>query len=480
MGKSSKKRLIYDNKDSIFAWKVFCLEWSFIVQLEMNLELPEAKKTGKGKLFGSGKNNQSSDSRVIRFIDLFAGMGGTRLGFEQACQDLGLKHACTFTSEIKNHAVKAYSENFADDRIAGDITAIDPKNIPAFDFLLAGFPCQPFSAAGKRKGLRDDRGNLFFTIVDILQAKRPTGFLLENVDGLVTDNDGQTMAMIEHELCALGYKISWRVLNAADFGVPQQRKRLYITGHLSRTTDLAGFGPVIKTCGVAIENNIFDRPMPFGQTLRKYFSHQELLGKSIKDKRGGESNIHSWDIEYKGAVTHAQKQLLKAMMTQRRQKKWAIAKGMDWMDGMPLTHDEIATFFPHKDLQAMLDDLVAKKYIKFEHPKSLHIKDGIRSRIPDPRIPKGYNIVTGKLSFPLTKILHPDEFAPTLVATEAGKMGVSLPQGVRPITIREGLRLSGFPDNYALNSISYKEAFDLLGNTVMPPVITAVAKRLLA
>ncbi len=450
------------------------------MQLEMNLELLDAKNTAAKKSTGGTKKEHDQDSRVIRFIDLFAGMGGTRLGFERACQELGLKHACTFTSEIKSHATKAYSENFSDDRIAGDITAIDPKQIPAFDFLLAGFPCQPFSAAGKRKGLRDDRGNLFFNIVDILEAKRPTGFLLENVDGLVTDNNGETIALIEHELCALGYKISWRVLNASDFGIPQQRKRLYITGHMRKTVDLGNFTPVKKTCSVAIEQNVFDRPIAFGQLLRKHFSHEKLQGMSIKDKRGGSSNIHSWDIEYKGSVTPTQKQLLNAMMTQRRQKKWAIAKCMAWMDGMPLTHDEIASFFPAADLQSMLDDLARKGYIKFEHPKSLHVINGVRTRVQDPRIPKGYNIVTGKLSFPLTKILHPNEFSPTLVATEAGKIGVSLPQGVRPITVREGLRLSGFPDTYNLNSIAYKEAFDLLGNTVMPPVISAVAKRLLA
>lgn len=450
------------------------------MQLEMNLELLDVKNTVAKQNVGATKKEPAHDSRVVRFVDLFAGMGGTRLGFEQACQELGLKHACTFTSEIKSHATRAYSENFSDDRIAGDITAIDPKQIPAFDFLLAGFPCQPFSAAGKRKGLRDDRGNLFFNIIDILEAKRPTGFLLENVDGLVTDNNGETIALIEHALCALGYKISWRVLNAADFGVPQQRKRLYITGHLRKTVDLSDFAPLKKTCSAAIERDVFERPFAFGQLLRKHFSHEKLQGQSIKDKRGGESNIHSWDIEYKGSVTSEQKKLLNAMMTQRRQKKWAIAKGMAWMDGMPLTHDEIASFFSAHNLQGMLDDLVQKGYVKFEHPKSLHVTNGVRVRVPDPRIPKGYNIVTGKLSFPLTKILHPDEFAPTLVATEAGKIGVSLPQGVRAITVREGLRLSGFPDTYNLNSIAYKEAFDLLGNTVMPPVISAVAKRLLA
>lgn len=457
-----------------------CLQWSFIVQLEMNLELDEVKKSSVRKVRGAAKTERFSDSRVIRFIDLFAGMGGTRLGFEKACQELGLKFACTFTSEIKAHAVKAYAENFADDHIAGDITAIDPQVIPAFDYLLAGFPCQPFSSAGKRKGLRDDRGNLFFNIVDILEAKRPSGFLLENVDGLVTDNNGETIALIEHELCALGYKISWRVLNASDFGVPQQRKRLYIAGHLHKTVNLGDFAVLKNTCSSVIEREVFDRPSDFGQLLRKFYSHEQLQGLAIKDKRGGASNIHSWDIEYKGPVSAQQKKLLNTMMTQRRQKKWAIAKGMDWMDGMPLTFDEITSFFPAANLQEMLDDLVQKDYVKFEHPKSLHIQNGIRARVPDPRIPKGYNIVTGKLSFPLTKILHPDEFSPTLVATEAGKIGVSLPQGVRPITVREGLRLSGFPDTYHLNSIGYKEAFDLLGNTVMPPVICAVAKRLIS
>jgi DNA (cytosine-5)-methyltransferase 1 len=450
------------------------------VQLEMNLELTENKNVGLKKKPTGSEESHPIGTRVVRFIDLFSGMGGTRLGFEKACQELGLKHACTFTSEIKNHALRAYAENFADDQIAGDITAIDPSHIPAFDFLLAGFPCQPFSAAGKRKGLRDDRGNLFFNIVDILEAKKPTGFLLENVDGLVTDNNGETIALIEHELCALGYHINWQVLNAADFGVPQQRKRLYITGHLKHRVNLDAFDVQVKTCAYAIENHVFDQPHPFGLHLKKYFSHQQLQGKSIKDKRGGDANIHSWDIEYKGRVSDQQKKLLNTMMTQRRQKKWAIAKGIDWMDGMPLTLDEISSFFPAENLQAMLDDLTCKGYVKYEHPKSLHIHNGIRTRVPDPRIPRGYNIVTGKLSFPLTKILHPENFAPTLVATEAGKMGVSLPQGVRSITVREGLRLSGFPDSYCLKSISYKEAFDLLGNTVMPPVITAVAKRLLA
>lgn len=417
--------------------------------------------------------------RVVRFIDLFAGMGGTRVGFEQACQQLTIPSACVFTSEIKPHALQAYTLNFGDDQIAGDITAIDPGKIPNFDFLLGGFPCQPFSSAGKRLGLRDDRGNLFFNIVDILKTKSPSGFLLENVDGLAKDNEGHTIAMIEAELQSLGYFVSWAILDASDFGVPQQRRRLYIVGHKTKQISLTNFEVKKSSCGPLIEENAPIAPTAFAKLLRQHYSTKQLQGKSIKDKRGGSDNIHSWDIEYKGAVSSAQKKLLNQMLTQRRQKKWAAAKGIAWMDGMPLTLNEIATFCSHPDLQTMLDDLVTKGYVRFEHPKTLVEIGGAMVRRQDPRIPKGYNIVTGKLSFPLTKILHPNGIAPTLVATEAGKLGVALEKGVRAITVREGLRLSGFPDSYQLDHLAYKDAFDLLGNTVMPPVICAIVKRLL-
>jgi DNA (cytosine-5)-methyltransferase 1 len=450
-------------------------------QMSMNFDhathdLPELE----GLKQTSSSQRKASKKRVIRFIDLFAGMGGTRVGFEQACQELKLACACVFTSEIKPHALKAYALNFGDDHIAGDITAIEPEKIPNFDYLLGGFPCQPFSSAGKRLGLKDDRGNLFFNILEILRAKKPTGFLLENVDGLAKDNDGHTIAMIEAELQALGYQVSWAILDASDFAVPQQRRRLYIAGHVNKKIDLTNFEVIKRSCGESIERNAPIATTPFAKLLREHYSAKQLEGKSIKDKRGGSENIHSWDIEYKGPVSSTQKKLLNQMLTQRRQKKWAIAKGMAWMDGMPLTLDEIASFFPHPKLKAMLDDLVVKGYVRFEHPKALVDIAGTATRRPDPRIPKGYNIVTGKLSFPLTKILHPEGIAPTLVATEAGKLGVSLPNGVRAITVREGLRLSGFPDSYQLDHLSYKDAFDLLGNTVMPPVICAVVQRILA
>lgn len=107
------------------------------------------------------------------FIDLFAGIGGIRLGFEMACKELNIKTKCVFSSEIKEHAIQTYGNNFKDEKIYGDITKINEKKIPNFDYLLAGFPCQAFSSAGKRKGFSDIRGTLFFDIVRIIKAKNP-------------------------------------------------------------------------------------------------------------------------------------------------------------------------------------------------------------------------------------------------------------------------------------------------------------------
>lgn len=158
------------------------------------------------------------------FIDLFAGIGGTRLGFEAA----GGK--CVFTSEWDKYAQKTYEANFGE-MPAGDITKIDAKDIPDFDILLAGFPCQPFSTIGKRQGFKHaTQGTLFYDVARIIEGKRPKAFLLENVPGLLNHDDGNTYEVIDNTLKELGYTVDHKVLNSADFGVPQQRKRVYIVG----------------------------------------------------------------------------------------------------------------------------------------------------------------------------------------------------------------------------------------------------------
>lgn len=425
----------------------------------------------------------------LKFIDLFAGLGGTRIGFEQACEEIGLVSECVFTSEIKSHAIEIYKHNFNGEEVYGDITKVDECDIPAFDYLLGGFPCQAFSNAGKRHGFEDTRGTLFFDLARIIKHHKPTGFLLENVDGLVThdkknkeDSIGNTLATIISTLEGLGYYVSWKVLNSKDFGVPQARKRVYIVGNRTKKPQLDGFEKVnrefkdIKEEGLsALETKFTDR------LLNLYASPKELMGKAIKDKRGGENNIHSWDLELKGELSSEQKKLLSILLKERRKKKWADIIGIVWMDGMPLTLDQIYSFFSHLDkdvLEQLLEDLVCKKYLRFEHPKDQVTRDGKTQREPVDSKPKGYNIVTGKLSFELNKILDDNSIAPTIVATEADRLGVIDNDKIRRLSERECLRFFGFPESYQIN-IANAQLYDLVGNTVVVPVIKEVAKKVI-
>lgn len=159
----------------------------------------------------------------FNFIDLFAGIGGIRIPF----QELGGK--CVFTSEWDKFAQKTYRVNFGEEP-QGDITKIDAKDIPDFDILLAGFPCQPFSQAGLKKGFSDTRGTLFFEIERILKEKKPKAFLLENVKQLKGHDRGRTLRVILEHLDKLNYYVKYEILRAGDFGVPQNRERIYIVG----------------------------------------------------------------------------------------------------------------------------------------------------------------------------------------------------------------------------------------------------------
>jgi DNA (cytosine-5)-methyltransferase 1 len=183
--------------------------------LECNIEdiieyIPERKKM---------KNKNS-----LRFIDLFAGIGGFRLAGEENGME------CVFSSEIDKFACEVYKNNFGEIP-QGDITKIKAKDIPDFDVLFAGFPCQPFSYAGQLQGFGDEiRGTLFFHIVKILKEKKPKMFLLENVKGLKSHDKGKTLQTILEHLDQLGYYVHWTVLNSLHYGVPQSRERWYCVG----------------------------------------------------------------------------------------------------------------------------------------------------------------------------------------------------------------------------------------------------------
>lgn len=427
--------------------------------------------------------------KKVKFIDLFAGLGGIRLGFEKSFQDLGFETECVMTSEIKPYAIKTLSENFSHDYFVGDIFKVKNEDIPDFDFLLGGFPCQPFSAGGKRQGFVDTRGTLFSEIGRILKDKSPYGFILENVEGLVkhdlenkNDEIGRTLSTIIFKLeNELGYKVSWKVLDSIDFGLPQSRKRIFIVGTKDEKVNLTFENKEFKPLKSILENGLEPLETEFTKKLLSHFDIEDLYGKSIKDKRGGVNNIHSWDIGIKGKVSDEQIILLNKLFKERRKKHWAEKIGIDWMDGMALTFEQISTFFENDNLKNMLDDLVEKGYLRFEHPKKLVreiTENGEKKyRAYDEAKPKGYNIVTGKLSFEINKILDPNDIAPTLVATDVSRLAVPDNGGLRRLTIREGLRLFGYPEWYEI-PVKQSEAFDLLGNTVAVPVVEHVAKQI--
>ena len=407
---------------------------------------------------------------------------------ETFCQEKGIATQCVFTSEIKEAAIKVYNQNHPGEPITGDITKVVAKDIPDFDILLAGFPCQAFSYAGKGEGFADaTRGTLFFDVLRILDEKKPLGFILENVEGLVSHDEGRTFKTIIQCL-EVNYKVSARVLNAKDFGVPQDRKRIYILGvrKSKRKVNLDGFTSVQTTIGDIVERGLPLSDTPFTRNLLAHYTIEQVEGKKIKDKRGGADNIHSWDLEIKGPVSDAQKELLNEMLKARRQHKWADEWGIDWMDGMPLTINQIRSFYQHSHLQQMLDDLTSKGYLVYEHPKKKVTEyrevNGrtipVNHREPDLTKPKGYNIVAGKLSFEVSEILSRHKIAPTLVAMDMHRIHVVDGKGVRQLSLREGLRLFGYPDDFRFD-VNTSEGYDLLGNTVVVPVIKSVASRLL-
>ena len=175
------------------------------------------------------RNGTGNSVNPIRFIDLFCGIGGFRLALERAARRHQRPAACQFSCDIDPECRKAYAANFGETP-SGDITAVAAERVPDHDLLLAGFPCQPFSIIGHRKGFDDTRGTLFFHIARILAAKQPAAFVLENVKLLVGHNQGRTLARILETLRGLGYHAECKALNALDFGLPQKRERVFIVG----------------------------------------------------------------------------------------------------------------------------------------------------------------------------------------------------------------------------------------------------------
>jgi len=411
---------------------------------------------------------------LIKFVDLFAGTGGIRLGFEQACNNYNLENECVFSSEIDKKACLSYELNFGSNPYS-DITKV--SELPDFDFLLAGFPCQTFSYAGKKKGFGDTRGTLFFDIERILKQKKPSYFLLENVRGLISHDKGRTFKTITENLKKLGYSVDYLLLNASNFDVPQNRVRVYILGVLNQPLKLtlnsdpgAADTHKYKRKFQSLQKSLFNDEkrvtrvkdilesnpdkkyncsLDFIKKLRKVvgdnFTH--LDGYRLIDYRGGKS-LHSWELGIKGNCTSQEIEFMNLLIANRRKKIFGAHQ-----DGKSLTKKQILTFYHANNFDKVTNSLIKKGYLGFIENK--------------------YNPLGGNMSFEVFKFLDPDGISITLTASDSNRLGVVQNNIPRRITPRECARLQGYPESYKLlddDNAIYKQ----MGNGVSVPVIKAV------
>jgi DNA (cytosine-5)-methyltransferase 1 len=193
----------------------------------------------------------------MKYLSLFSGIGGFELAMPPNFECIGY-------SEILESAIKIYQKHFPKHKNYGDITKIDPATLPDFELVVGGFPCQSFSIAGKRKGFNETRGTLFFEIARIIAVKKPTYLLLENVKGLLSHDSGHTFETIIKTLDELGYDTEWCVFNSTDFGRPQSRPRVYITGTFRGSERQIELGerikqktPILFECKKRFRNTLF-------------------------------------------------------------------------------------------------------------------------------------------------------------------------------------------------------------------------------
>lgn len=411
--------------------------------------------------------------KEIKYIDLCSGIGGFRLAINNLF-DLNINFKCILSADIKQDAIDTYNLNFNETNKKIDIYNLNPSHIDSFDLLCAGFPCQPFSSAGQKKGFSDKRGGMIFKIVEICKYHKPKYIILENVYNLINLDKGECIKKIKILFEELGYIVNYKKFNSCNFGCPQSRERVYIICTIE--IDINFDNIIYKE--KQILNNVLEKSIETSSINKEFVdkllilhNKKTIYGCKIGDKRGGSNNIHSWDLDYNGILSEEEKKLMNQIMLERRKKHWAVKKNITWMDGMPLTFDEISTFNKSINLQNMLNNLVKKKYLRLEKPKDLiNGKREYKITCED-----GYNICKGKLSFPISRILDPNNIVPTLTATDSHKLAVIINnKTIRNLTQNELKRICGFPESFIIpDHVNY---YDLFGNMATPPVIEAILR----
>lgn len=314
-------------------------------------------------------------TNTIRFIDLFAGIGGFRLGLENA-NKYGLEksilqpegssktrrdsanskgsegnrkspYRCVWSNEWDKYAADIYDKNFGGKIDRRDIRTVKSSEIPDFDLLVGGFPCQAFSIAGKRKGFDDTRGTLFFEIARILADKRPRYFILENVKGLLSHNEGKTFQTILGVLSDLGYEYQWQVLNSKNFGVPQNRERVFIIGNLGETSRPKVF-PIIPNSEPDIVLPTLTARYWGGQANGGYIGNKEVKRQPLKFLNRNQRNYQG---DYAFTVDGANTGGIKQDMKIRRLTPTECERLQGFPDGWTEIGLRMESIFPISDTQ---------------------------------------------------------------------------------------------------------------------------------
>lgn len=416
------------------------------------------------------------------YIDLFSGIGGFRV----ALDSVGGKSVGF--SEIDKKALETYKDNFNDpeDHDLGDVTKI--TELPNVDLVVGGVPCQSWSVAGKKRGFDDPRGKLWYDAIRVVKLSRPKSFIFENVKGLIDPRNKANLELIIESFEKIGYVVRYQLLNTYDFGVPQNRSRIFIVGFREDIAHLA-------------DNFIYPEPIPAHKKvgdlldgvskkniLKRKFDPSLIHGKMIPrsrnafqkidelndffifcDTRNGHTSIHSWDI-YK--TSKREKSICLAIMSNRRKKKYGSA------DGNPLSINHISELIPNLEASE-LKKLVEKRILretkdgKFDllNSKNSSGIDGVyRVFLPNSRIFSTLT-ATGTRDFVSTdyvECVDPAEYKQCFIDQ------IYKQKKFRQVSSREAARIQGFPDTFKYHHSEYS-AQKQFGNAVSPPVVKSLA-----
>lgn len=409
-----------------------------------------------------------NEQKTLKYFSTFSGIGGFELGIERAVHrshkqggqpsqktdgggiakrgECELSSCCVGYSEIDKYASSIYARHFPDHKNYGDITAIVAEDLPDFDLFVGGFPCQAFSIAGRRRGFADTRGTLFFDIARILRAKRPRLFLLENVKGLLSHDDGKTFATIVATLDELRYDLQWQVLNSKDFGVPQNRERIFIVGNTREST----------------------RPEVFP------------LGESVGGDPAGtlESSYH------KGGHTGTYPLSPVAYTLKARNDSGIDAKHPQTLIGTLRTHKDGKGF---REIKEGISPTIPARAREdgSGQPVVIDLKASPNSTRRGVVSEHGYaktldhNCAQG-IAVNQREEVRRGDVAYTVTASQSAKQfsGVEVEQAIRRLTPVECERLQGFPDNWTVG-ISDTQRYKCLGNAVTVNVIAAIVDKMI-